>query len=40
MKTEDYMKPINEEITELHNHVNVPALGYRVIAAHVISMKE
>ncbi len=28
------MKPINEEITELHNHVNVPALGYRVIAAH------
>ena len=28
------MKPINDEITELHNRVSVPTLGYRVIAAH------
>ena len=28
------MKEINDTITRLHNRVEVPTLGYRVIGAH------
>lgn len=30
----NYMKPIVEPVTQLHNRISVPTLGYRVISAH------